>query len=93
LQDEKPTVARFAVNCQIPQRLTSALPLAERIHLALVSLSDGAKVFTGCDGEGWPLQWQRHAHILCIWICPRRQSFSMTGTIFWRPCWIWSGNN
>ena len=63
--DEKPTVARFAVASQNPQSLTSALLLADRIHLALVSLSKGAEVFTGCDSSGKPLQGHRHAHILC----------------------------
>jgi len=63
--DEKPTVARFAVASQNPQRLTSALLLADRIHLALVSISNGAEVFTGCDSSGKPLQGHRHAHILC----------------------------
>jgi len=45
--------------------LTSALPLAERIHDALVSLSDGAGVFTGCDELKRPLLGHRHAYILC----------------------------
>ena len=64
LPDEKPTVARFACS-ESPPRLTACLQLAERVHLALVSLSDGAEVFTGCDSSGQPLQGHRHAYILC----------------------------
>jgi len=30
--------------------------LAERIHTALVELSDGSSVFTGCDESGVPLK-------------------------------------
>jgi CRISPR-associated protein Csb2 len=65
LQDENPTVARFAVAAGAPPRLTACLPLAERIHLALVSLSDGAEVFTGCDSSGKPLRGHGHAYVLC----------------------------
>ena len=65
MQDENPTVARFAVTAGAPQRLTTCLPLAERIHLALVSLSDGAEVFTGCDSSGKPLRGHGHAYVLC----------------------------
>ncbi len=46
-------------------RLTSALLLAERIHLALVDLSDGSSTFTGCDSLRRPLQGHRHAYIFC----------------------------
>lgn len=46
-------------------RLTSALLLAERIHLALVDLSDGSPTFTGCDSLRQPLQGHRHAYIFC----------------------------
>lgn len=46
-------------------RLTSALLLAERIHLALVDLSDGSPTFTGCDSSHRPLQGHRHAYIFC----------------------------
>ena len=46
-------------------RLTSALLLAERIHLALVDLSDGSPTFTGCDSSRQPLQGHRHAYIFC----------------------------
>jgi len=37
-------------------KLTSALLLAERIHLALVDLSDGSPTFTGCDSFRQPLE-------------------------------------
>jgi CRISPR-associated protein Csb2 len=52
--------------------LTSALPLAERVHAALVSLSDGASVFTGCDELKRPLKGHRHAYIFCE--CDDRKS-------------------
>ena len=68
---KRPTTARFTV-AGTAAPLTAALPLAERIHLALVSLSDGAPVFTGCDSEGKPLQGHGHAHILCE-CCPGEQ--------------------
>jgi CRISPR-associated protein Csb2 len=63
--NEESTVARYAVASQIAHRLTETISLAERIHVALVSRSDGSNVFTGCDGSGKPLQGHRHAHILC----------------------------
>jgi CRISPR-associated protein Csb2 len=44
--------------------LTAALLLGERIHLALVELSDGSSVFTGCDESGSPLKGHAHAFIL-----------------------------
>ncbi len=62
--DDKPKVARFFVSSQSP-KLTSSLQLAERIHLALVRLSGGAEVFTGCNGSRRPLQGHGHAHIFC----------------------------
>ncbi|MDD4651661.1 MAG: type I-U CRISPR-associated protein Csb2 [Methanothrix sp.] len=42
-----------------------ALPLAELIHLALVKLSNGSFVFTGCDSSHIPLKGHKHAYILC----------------------------
>jgi CRISPR-associated protein Csb2 len=45
--------------------LTEALILAEKVHLALVKLSRGSSVFTGCDGSRRPLQGNGHAYILC----------------------------
>ena len=65
LQHGWPTVARYAVSGERVPPLTSALPLAEKVHDALVSLSDGAGVFTGCDELKRPLLGHRHAHILC----------------------------
>ncbi|NMC09814.1 MAG: type I-U CRISPR-associated protein Cas5/Cas6 [Methanothrix sp.] len=61
---EQPTVARFLVSGPRP-RLTSALHLAERVHLTLVRLSGGAEIFTGCDKSRRPLQGHGHAHIFC----------------------------
>jgi CRISPR-associated protein Csb2 len=46
-------------------RLTETIVLADRVHEALVSLSDGASVFTGCDSHREPLHGNRHAYIFC----------------------------
>jgi len=62
---EKPSVARFLVSGDQPLKLTMALPLAEIIHLALVELSNGSCVFTGCDSLHRPLKGHEHAYILC----------------------------
>lgn len=58
-----PTAARFSLNGRAP-KLTDAIVLAERVHAALVELSDGSATFTGCDGEGRPLVGHNHAFIL-----------------------------
>jgi len=63
--NDLPTVARYSVVSQASPRLTDAISLAERMHVALVSRSNGSPVFTGCDESGKPLQGHRHAHILC----------------------------
>jgi len=60
----KPTVARYALAGPGPQ-LTQTILLADRVHQALVELSDGSAVFTGCDSSKRPLQGHRHAHIFC----------------------------
>ncbi|MFB3764608.1 MAG: type I-U CRISPR-associated protein Csb2 [Methanotrichaceae archaeon] len=60
---DNPTVARFSLSSRAP-RLTEAILLAERIHVALVDLSDGSFIFTGCDNEGKPLKGHAHAYIL-----------------------------
>jgi len=65
LMAEMPTVARFLISSTSSPKLTSALQLAERIHLAQVKLSCGAEVFVGCDGSRRPLQGHGHAHIFC----------------------------
>jgi CRISPR-associated protein Csb2 len=62
---EKPTLARFRVSGSRPLKLTSALFLSERVHLALVELSDGSSIFTGCDSSRLPLQGHGHAYIFC----------------------------
>jgi len=68
-----PSVARFSLNGRTPSpspsrtpspRLTDAILLTERVHAALVELSDGSATFTGCDGEGRPLKGHAHAYIL-----------------------------
>ena len=60
---DSPTVARFSLSGKAP-RLTDAILLAERIHAALVELSDGSSIFTGCDESGRPLKGHAHAYIL-----------------------------
>lgn len=59
----KLTVARYAVTSQRPPRLTETIIFAETIHRALVELSNGSRVFTGCDSSHRPLQGHAHAHI------------------------------
>ncbi len=59
-----PTVARFALFGKAP-RLTDGIVLAERVHAALVELSDGSATFTGCDEGKLPLKGHLHAYILC----------------------------
>ena len=46
-------------------RLTETISLAEKVHVALVSRSNGSPVFTGCDESGIPLKGHRHAYIFC----------------------------
>jgi len=58
-----PTMARFSLNGRAP-RLTGAIILAQRIHAALVELSNGSGIFTGCDERGKPLTGHAHAYIL-----------------------------
>jgi CRISPR-associated protein Csb2 len=60
-----PTVARFAVESKHPPHLTETIILADRVHAALVSLSNGSSIFTGCDEQGRPLQGNRHSHVFC----------------------------
>lgn len=62
---EKPSIARFLVSGDQPLKLTMALPLAEIIHLALVELSNGSRLFTGCDSSHSPLKGHEHAYIFC----------------------------
>ena len=61
----RPTVARFAVASKNSPQLTDTIILADRVHAALVSLSNGSRIFTGCDEQGKPLQGNRHAHVFC----------------------------
>ena len=48
-----------------PPHLTETIILADRVHAALVSLSDGASIFTGCDEQEKPLQGNKHSHVFC----------------------------
>jgi len=59
-------VARYALADQSQRPLlTHTILLADRVHRALVELSDGSPVFTGCDELHRPLRGHEHAHILC----------------------------
>jgi len=40
----KPTVARFSVASKKPPKLTDTIILADRVHAALVSLSNGSSI-------------------------------------------------
>ncbi len=60
-----PTVARYAVASKHAPKLTDTIILADRVHSALVSLSNGSSIFTGCGEQESPLQGNRHAHVLC----------------------------
>lgn len=60
-----PTVARYALAGPVLPRLTDAVFEAEKIHVALMSHSDGAPVFSGRDATtGQPLQGHQHALII-----------------------------
>ena len=63
LEKDSPTVARYSIGGQA-LRFTAALLLGERLHLALVELSGGSSIFTGCDESGSPLKGHAHAFIL-----------------------------
>ena len=58
-------MARYAVTSQRSPLLTETIILAGTVHRALVELSDGSQVFTGCDSSHRPLQGHAHAHIFC----------------------------
>jgi CRISPR-associated protein Csb2 len=61
----KPTVGRYSVTSFHPLRLTETIILADQVHTALVNLSNGSSIFTGCDKQGRPLQGNKHAHVFC----------------------------
>ena len=63
-RDAWPVIARFALHSAVLPRIVGAVSLADRIHKTLVSLSDGASVFSGCDRDGRPLQGHPHVYIL-----------------------------
>jgi CRISPR-associated protein Csb2 len=65
VNDENPTVARFAVYSSAPPRLTDTVSLTDRIHKALVKISEHSCAFTGCDENGAPLKGNKHAFIMC----------------------------
>lgn len=62
--DKGPTVARYALSGQNLSRLVEALSFGEKVHDALVELSGGSAIFTGCDESGKPLKGHSHAYIL-----------------------------
>ena len=59
------TVARYASASAVLPRITQAISVSERMHQRLVTLSNGAPVFTGCDADKRPMTGHRHAHIFC----------------------------
>jgi hypothetical protein len=84
------TVARFVLGGRPPAaapRHTEAILLAERVHAALVELSDGSAVFTGCDGEKRPLSGHAHAYILpeSIQALGRGRSGEITSVTMYAP--------
>jgi CRISPR-associated protein Csb2 len=61
----RPTVARYAVAGKSPVHFIDTIILGDRVHEALVRLSNGSSIFTGCDSHGEPLHGNRHAYIFC----------------------------
>jgi CRISPR-associated protein Csb2 len=53
------------VESKQPPHLTDTIILADRVHAALASLSNGSSIFTGCDEQGKPLTGNGHAHVFC----------------------------
>jgi CRISPR-associated protein Csb2 len=64
LGNDELTIARYALSGQNLPRLIEALSFAEKVHDALVELSGGSAIFTGCDESGKPLKGHSHAYIL-----------------------------
>lgn len=64
MENDKPNVARYALSGHTLPRLLEALSFGEKVHNALVELSNGSPVFTGCDGSGKPLKGHSHAYTL-----------------------------
>ncbi|HPE63830.1 MAG TPA: type I-U CRISPR-associated protein Csb2 [Methanothrix sp.] len=84
----RPTAARFFLFGSRPApRLTDAITLAERVHAALVELSDGSPTFTGCDDEGRPLSGHIHAYVLpeSIQALGRGRGGEVTSVIAYAP--------
>ena len=73
-----PTVARYAIAAPTLPKLTHALSLTERIHMALVQLSNQDPLFTGCDAQKNPLKGHQHAYILPESNRPRGQRGQIT---------------
>jgi CRISPR-associated protein Csb2 len=64
LGNDEPIVARYALSGQNHPSLMEALSFGEKVHDALVELSGGSVVFTGCDESGKPLKGHSHAYNL-----------------------------
>jgi CRISPR-associated protein Csb2 len=68
--EKLPTVARYSVVSTVPQRITRAVSVADRIHKGLCSakvtgLETCPSVFRGTNGAHDPLTGHQHAHIFC----------------------------
>ena len=59
-----PNTARFAVASQVPPRLTESLSFTEKTRAALMSRTDGHRVFSGKESSESPLSGHQHAFIL-----------------------------
>jgi CRISPR-associated protein Csb2 len=59
-----PTVARFELSSAVLPRLTEALPIGERMRMALLAWSDGHPVFVGRDQRGEIERGHPHAWFL-----------------------------
>jgi CRISPR-associated protein Csb2 len=67
ISDERPTVARFALDSTVLPLVRDALPFAEQVRRALIrarSDTGHSEVITGKTAEGAPLEGHLHAHYL-----------------------------
>lgn len=61
-----PNIALFELADPVKPHITQTLPFCDVAHRALVSISDGLPVFTGCDSERRPLKGHGHSFLLPI---------------------------
>ena len=59
-----PSVARYALASPVPPDLAEAVRVGDKLHQALVRLSDGHPTFTGRNADGSRRQGHQHAHFL-----------------------------